>query len=457
MMIELTCYQRIIGRNWFSLIDDIYTLIPSAIVLSFAIMYTMSCILNISLKEAGLGKCLIVFLSLSSYLVTSYYFFTNNLIRYLFFILIITLIFILVYKKSFQSVFISAFFTWILIVISELIFALLVSVILKIEISEFYGVLIGNIGVSCILVTIIKIRFIYEIVQKCLNKIIKSKKCYSIFLIITLALATSIILYINYFELAATIRLLLSLSIIIIYTAITIILFNEKNNSCKIHYEYETILKNLEEYEKMLDYQKVANHENKNQLLVIKGMINKKDPKINDYIDSIISEKVEDNEDLLYKTNIIPSGGLKGLVYYKILSMKEKNIEVSLNISLKVRKINFEKLGINLNKDLCKIMGVILDNSIQAVQDLDTKKISIDMNYCDNNFTISVSNNFRGNLDLSKIDDMGYTTKGDGHGYGLSLVKKIIGENENLENKREINSNVFTQKIIVKVNKNKKE
>ena len=47
---------------------------------------------------------------------------------------------------------------------------------------------------------------------------------------------------------------------------------------------------------------------------------------------------------------------------------------------------------------------------------------------------------------------MKYTTKGDGHGYGLTLVNKILSEETGkLENEKSINRDTFTQTLKIKM------
>ncbi len=419
-----------------------------ALILSISTTYAIGKIMDFSIKKVGIVRYIIAILTLSVYLIISYHS-TMIFLRYLMFIFVIPLILISIMKRQFKESFVTSFLAFILIAISELLFAIFISFILKTDIENFYGVLIGNIGVAIILLILIKIPKLLDLLKSWLEKISTSKRYYLIALIVTLCFSISIVVYINYFDTTTRLRFILSLIVIITYTVITLFLFNEKNNSSKIQYEYENALNNLNEYEKMLDFQKVANHENKNQLLVIKGMIDKKDSKVNEYIDSIVLEKSEDNEDFLYRTNIIPSGGLRGLVYYKLLSMRERGININLDISSKVRKIELEKMGVGLNKDLCKIMGVILDNAKKAVEDLEQKNIDIAMNYIDNEFVIIVANNFEGDLDLNEMDNIGYTTKGSGHGYGLALMKQLIDKNSRLYNKKNIYGQKFVQKVIL--------
>jgi len=67
------------------------------------------------------------------------------------------------------------------------------------------------------------------------------------------------------------------------------------------------------------------------------------------------------------------------------------------------------------------------------------------------NIVISISNNYSGNINIDKIIKKGYTTKGKGRGYGLTLVKEIIDKNRMLEENKEIVNNYYIQNLIVKI------
>ncbi len=227
---------------------------------------------------------------------------------------------------------------------------------------------------------------------------------------------------------------------------------SERNANVKYKQEREMLINNLNQYEKMLDYQRVNNHENKNQLLVIKSMIEKKDEKTLDYINEIIKDKREDNEILYTKAKRIPSGGLQGLIYQKMLLGQENKIRFNLNVSKDIRKIDIFEENSKLNYDICRIIGIVLDNAIEEVVKLNRseREILISM-YIDEYFIIEVSNHFIGSIDFEKIYSKGYTTKSKGHGYGLSLLKKIVDENENIINEKQVLDDIFTQIIKIKM------
>lgn len=219
----------------------------------------------------------------------------------------------------------------------------------------------------------------------------------------------------------------------------------------KVSNKYNIMLKSLKEYETMLDQYRISNHENKNQLLTVRNMLPDEDIETRNYIDKIVQNNLKDNNNIMIKVSKIPSGGLKGLIYSKLLVMKEKGINYNLNISRGVSTIDLIKLDDNVVLDICKIIGVYLDNSIEAVEELNEKSISIEMYMQDENLIIRISNNYEGLLDINKIDEKGYTSKGSGHGYGLPLTKELINNNSRLSNNKSISGNIFSQELVIKI------
>ena len=272
-----------------------------------------------------------------------------------------------------------------------------------------------------------------------------------VLLFLLIILSIDFLVAINFYNIKSIYVLIINAIMILIYSFIVYKAINERNVNDKIKSENALLIQNLNQYEDMVDRQRVDNHENKNQLLIIKNMIKKKDKDVIKYIDTIVKDEKEDDEALYTKVKNIPSGGLQGIIYQKMLTMKDKKILFSLDVGFEVRKINLDNLSMDDTYKLCKMVGVLLDNAIEESLKIDDKRIMICLYVDDDKLVIDISNKFSEKIDLEKIDEAGYTTKGDGHGYGLSLIKKIVSSSILFENDRKINKDVFKQIVRVRV------
>lgn len=419
----------------------------NGMVTSFSMLYNSSIFLQRKIFTKKIKSLITIFLF--SLCIVISYMVTNFFIKCVVILEILMILLKLMYKDSINKIWISSFFSWFILLISELLVSILIT-ILHLNINEYYGTFFIGIIISLFSIIISKIKLVKNSITKIIFRFDKLNIKFLTFIINIIAISFSIIIYINTINVSKTALYVLSLLVIIIYTVISFILFEYFNKNTKMKENINIISENLREYEKMLDFQRVANHENKNELLVIKGKIKNKDEDVIKYIDNIIKDKRNDNEFFYNTTKLIPEGGLQGLIYYKSLLIKEKNINFDLNIDRKIRKYNLSSLKIDENRDLCKIIGVWIDNAIQATLKSENPQIMMQM-YPDNECIIfEISNTFIGMIDLEKIDQIGYTTKGNGHGYGLSLVKEIIKRNNKFENKRSITGNIFKQILIIK-------
>jgi len=342
----------------------------------------------------------------------------------------------------------------IIILFSEITFAVIVSALIEGDIQKFTQTPLAyialNIYISLFAIITLKInipqkvfRFMCEI-----NKTIKNNEslAYSIIIIIVIITSTAE----SYMSLSLSISLIINTIMAVIFIAIVIKISKVKSNLKKVSDKYQTSMNSLKEHELVIDKLRINGHENKNELLIIRNMIN--DKKTINYIDKLIDNKIKDNEKIMKKTVKIPKGGLRSTIYSKMCLMDKYKINYQLHIAKDVRTTDLINLDDEIILNICKILGVFLDNSIEAVKDLKEKQITIEIYKMDDKLNIEITNNFKGNLENDKISKTKYSTKGDGHGYGLSLASKIISENNNiLENEREINGNNFTQILKIKM------
>lgn len=121
--------------------------------------------------------------------------------------------------------------------------------------------------------------------------------------------------------------------------------------------------------------------------------------------------------------------------YY--IAQKEKilmNIEVM--IDLKEIKIS--------TYEFCRILGILLDNAIEAARECEEKVINIRFikDFRVNRKLIIIENSYNKlDIDIDKIFEKGYSTKKElnkEHGLGLWTVRKILNQSDNL--------NLFTKK-----------
>ena len=396
-----------------------------------------------------------VIIFLLSILLLINYFFVVGILRIIFIIIAIYIIFKFCFKQKFDKIIFISFLVEAILMIAELIFLLILTIIktsnVSILLDSYTGTLITNVAIATIGILISRLPFWKKILLK-LQYISKGfKKHTTITILLVLLISINFIFLSMYYKYNLSFIIVVNSLISCLYLLICFRFMTTENKYNKINNKYNNTLNSLREYEEILDVYRVSSHENKNQLLTIRSMIVKKEKNIPEYIDKIIDNNIKDDEKLMFDTNAIPAGGLRAVIYSKLLVMKDKKIKFNLTVDRKVRTVELIELGEDLMLDVCKVIGVFLDNAIESVLELKKKNISINLFADEEILNIEISNNYKGDIDLTKIDDKGYTSKSDGHGYGLSLVKEIINKNKKLENERKINKNIFTQKLKIKL------
>lgn len=371
--------------------------------------------------------------------------------------ILITINYFLISKEIKQAI-ISVAISQIILALVETSFIIIASAIIGNEIdSVIYEVLPFTILncyiliVSCLVCRTRIVHKIYKLFYE--NKNIKKNfetYIYPLIIIFIMIFATIE----SHIQISFTLVLIINTLLAIIFIAIIISSQNIKNKYNKINSKYETSISSLKEYEVMIDKFRVDTHENKNEFLTIRNMIKDNNDKntVVKYIDKLVDNKIKDNDKIMKKTAKIPEGGLRATIYSKLCLMDKLKIKYNLNISREVRTTDLINLDEDLVLKICKILGVFLDNAIEAVKKLKKKEISIEMYTLEDSLCIDITNNFKGNLDLDKISCTKYTTKGDGHGYGLTLVNNILSEEQGiLENEKSINRDTFTQTLKIKM------
>ena len=230
---------------------------------------------------------------------------------------------------------------------------------------------------------------------------------------------------------------------------IIIIILKMSFNYYLIEKKYNKAIEYVSEYERIIDDQGKKNHEYNNQLMVIKGYINDKN-KLEEYLDTIISDYKTGQHYEIRQLSNFPNGGLKEMLYYKISKIKDNNINYYLYISKEAAKY-LEKLNTKTYNEITKVFGVIIDNAIEAALDSKEKEVSMDFSIDDNYVVITISNSYNKKINLNKIGKNKYTSKGKGHGFGLRIVKDIIKRNIKLELITDYDDKYFIQTFLIDI------
>lgn len=418
------------------------------------IIYIISKLLNKSFNFNNPKNYIFVVLLIVVNVANFLYF--DDLVRIVVSTIFISIANYLIFNETLNRTVVSTITEQLLMFIFEIIYAVCLINLLDVNgnslISEYYGTLISVLFISAIAIILINVKIIKKFLLKIVNGSNKLKSSYLTASALLLILIMNILLVTVYHDVNIETIILVNFVFIIMCACILYKNLVDGSNIVKMQVENKALLNNLEEYEKMLDYQRVANHENKNQLLIVRSLLkeNENSDALN-YVNEVLDDKKDDNDVLFGRAKKIPSGGLQGIVYQKMLVMNDKNIKPILDVSNSVKKFKLENLDTKLNYDICRIVGVFLDNSIEETEKLDEREIMLSMYEQNNDLVIEISNKFKNVPDLERLEEKGYSTKGKGHGYGLSLVNDIVNNNNQIINEKGITRNIFTQKLIIKM------
>ena len=343
----------------------------------------------------------------------------------------------------------------ILYVICSTLYILVGETMLSVAFTVFninYAFIYNNvIGTSLGAITVCIFTFPFLFI-KSLNKIINnvviniSEKNETILAIPTLIILAALG-YKNIVNSSTAIESIMNFIIILSFLLILYLYYVENNKSNNLSKQYNELFKYLEKYENELIEKRKIIHDYKNQLIVINGYIGD-NKKLKEYVNELIEEQrlISENS-LISNVDKLPKG-LKGLIYYK-LSFVNKNIKVYLQVLNNLTR--FDKLPSKLNKDVLKVIGILLDNAIEGLENENKKNLNIEFSIKNKNFIMIMENTCTSKIDINDIMLTGYSTKGKNRGYGMSLIKDIVKKQDKIDLKVEVIDDEFITKLKVKI------
>lgn len=380
--------------------------------------------------------------------------------------IILILFLYILYKKVYYAILITIFIQ-LIFAFGDAISGFILIFVLKLKYTD----LLVNPKVK--ILTALLILILCYFISKFSNKIIKnnyiknyllmkSKKNYIIFTTIIISLISTYsytlllkVLFNNPSKIFISLNLLLVFSYIILIT----ILITTSNDNIKknLEWEYrEKELFQLKEYTENLEFLsndlKSFRHDQINIFQIIGEYIETENIEglKEFYYTELMPESKKIFEKNLSYTSLmhVKMDALKGLLSYKIRKAESNNINMKIEIMEDVNE-----LSINLI-DICRIMGILFDNAIEAAILCDNKFIQFLIYKNENSTTFIINNSCQQNTPpVHKIYEKNFSTKGVNRGIGLKTIKTILKEKYiNIHLNTSINNLVFTQELII-VNK----
>ena len=167
---------------------------------------------------------------------------------------------------------------------------------------------------------------------------------------------------------------------------------------------------------------KANEHEYKNHLNTIWSIAQVTAPEdIKEKLQEYIANVVDDTEEFSMLLNV-ENTIIKAVLYNKGQRAEKLGVKYTYNI-----KSNFKDISLD-DSELTVILSNLLNNAIEATSMIKQKELEVFIDEDSKFYSINIKNRTEGIKieDLSNIFKMGYSTKGEGRGYGLYNVKDIV-------------------------------
>lgn len=188
-------------------------------------------------------------------------------------------------------------------------------------------------------------------------------------------------------------------------------------------------------------------HDFDNIVTTIGGFINTDDiDGLKKYYKELQKDCEKVNNLYILNPESINNPGIYSLLTTKYSEATEKGIDVNLYFFLDLNELNMDIYKFT------RILGILLDNAIEASKDSNEKKLNISFRKEEKNNrnVITIENSYSNkDVDTEAIYNKGYSEKENHSGIGLWEVRKIINKLKNVNLFTTKNNNMFKQELEI--------
>lgn len=409
------------------------------------------CYKELSDKEFKIDiKNLLIFFIFGFLFIVNNYLINIGITKIIISIAMLAIMYKMIFGDSFKDTLVKCTICYAILVLVEIILSVAAILLNVTSVSEFNESIILKMVFSILELSITILIIRNKKCNELLNRVITESnkdKVVSIFLIFTAA--TVIILVSKYQYSFSKSTYLANIALILIFTGLMYMSVKNNIKAKRESNKTETLLKYMTKYEQIIDEERMNRHETLNNLLLLKSIKDKNSVDFDVSMKDIICLYEKNGKETIKNIGTLPTG-LKGILYYKMDSMKKFDIDVMARISNTASPIIEELKGKDYNS-VCKILSILLDNANEAACESKEKSVLIDISALDGTLNIIVENSFKDKVNIKKLHNRYYSTKGKGRGLGLFLANKIVKENNNVNLVQNIHGDRFVSEIIVNV------
>lgn len=202
---------------------------------------------------------------------------------------------------------------------------------------------------------------------------------------------------------------------------------------------YNTILQSL------VDSLRTFKHDYNNTLATLYGYVQLNDM---DSLKKMFKEILEESREISsldkLNPNLIKDPNIFGLVAAKYQECIKKNVMMNFEIFADLEKIDIKIY------DLTRILGIFLDNAIEAASGSKEKKLNLIINEEKGKIIIKITNTYTNKaISVEKMYEKGISSKGENRGLGLYKVKEIVKKYPSVKLETIADEKIFLQQLTI--------